>query len=403
MNAAPTRADFERVMVPNYAPQGFVPVRGEGSRVWDQEGRDYIDFGGGIAVTCLGHAHPALVRALTEQAGKIWHLSNIYTNEPALRLAERLVERTFAERVFFANSGGEANEAALKLARRAAYDRFGENKYEIIAFDGSFHGRTFFTVSVGGQPKYSSGFGPVPAGITHLPYNDLDAVAKQISDRTCAVILEPVIGESGIVPATPEFLHGLRELTRKHSAALIYDEVQSGMGRTGKLYCYEHYGVVPDILTSAKGIGGGFPLAAMLTTADWAKHFSVGVHGSTYGGNPLGCAVANAVLDIIDTPETLNGVLARADRMAERLNAISAKFGAFSELRYRGLWFGWQLKPEFLGRAGEVLNAAAKEGVMVLLAGPDVVRMAPSLVISDAEMDEGLARLERAVQSVFGG
>jgi len=403
MNAAPQRSDFERVMVPNYAPQNFVPVRGEGSRVWDQSGRDYIDFGGGIAVTCLGHAHPALVKALTEQAGKIWHLSNVYTNEPALRLAERLVERTFAERVFFANSGGEANEAALKLARRAAYDRFGEDKYEIIAFDGSFHGRTFFTVSVGGQPKYSSGFGPRPAGITHLPYNDLDAVAKQISDRTCAVIVEPVIGESGIVPATPEFLAGLRELTRKHNAALIFDEVQSGVGRTGKLYCYEHYGVVPDILTSAKGIGGGFPLAAMLTTEAWAKHFSVGVHGSTYGGNPLGCAVANAVLDIIDTPETLAGVVKRADRMAARLNEIAAKSGAFSELRYRGLWFGWQLKPAFRGRAGEVLAAAAREGLMVLLAGPDVVRMAPSLVISDAEMDEGLARLERAVLSLFGG
>ena len=403
MNAAPQRSDFERVMVPNYAPQNFVPVRGEGSRVWDQAGRDYIDFGGGIAVTCLGHAHPALVKALTEQAGKLWHVSNVYTNEQALRLAERLVERTFAERVFFANSGGEANEAALKLARRAACDRFGEDKYEIIAFDGSFHGRTFFTVSVGGQPKYSSGFGPRPAGITHLPYNDLDAVARQISDRTCAVIVEPVIGESGIVPATPEFLQGLRELTQKHNAALIFDEVQSGMGRTGKLFCYEHYGVVPDILTSAKGIGGGFPLAAMLTTEVWAKHFSVGVHGSTYGGNPLGCAVANAVLDIIGAPETLDGVQKRADRMAARLNEIAAKCGAFSELRYRGLWFGWQLKPEFKGRAGEVLAAAAREGLMVLLAGPDVVRMAPSLVISDAEMDDGLARLERAVLSLFGG
>ncbi|MCL2658522.1 MAG: acetylornithine/succinyldiaminopimelate transaminase [Betaproteobacteria bacterium] len=403
MNVALTRADFERVMVPNYAPQQFIPVRGAGSRVWDQEGRDYIDFGGGIAVTCLGHAHPALVAALTEQAGKLWHLSNVYTNEPALKLAARLVEKTFAERVFFANSGGEANEAALKLARRVAHDRFGPEKHEIIACEGSFHGRTFFTVSVGGQPKYSAGFGPVPEGITHVPYNDLKAVAARISHKTSAVIVELVIGESGIVPASHEYIQGLRELTRTHNAALIFDEVQSGIGRTGRLFCYEHYGVAPDILTSAKGLGGGFPIGAMLTTAEWAQHFSVGTHGSTYGGNPLGCAVGNAVLDIVDTPEVLAGVLSRADAMAAKLNAIGEKSGAFSELRYRGLWFGWQLKPEFAGRAGEVLAAAAREGVMVLLAGPDIVRMAPSLIITHDEMMEGLVRLERAVLSLFKG
>ncbi len=403
MNEAPQRADFERVMVPNYAPQAFVPVRGEGSRVWDQTGRDYIDFGGGIAVTNLGHAHPALVKALTEQAGKLWHLSNVYTNEPALKLASRLVEKTFAERVFFANSGGEANEAALKLARRASHDRFGPEKHEIISCEGSFHGRTFLTVSVGGQAKYSTGFGPVPAGLHHVPYNDLEAVAARMSARTSAVIVEPVMGESGVIPASREYLLGLRELTRQHDAALIFDEVQSGVGRTGKLYGYEHYGVVPDILTSAKGLGGGFPIGAMLTTADWAKHFSLGVHGSTYGGNPLACAVANAVLDIVDTPAVLEGVLRRADAMAARLNAIAAQCGAFAELRYRGLWFGWQLKPEFKGRAGEVMAAAAREGVMLLLAGPDVVRMAPALIISEAEMEEGLVRLERAVLALFRG
>lgn len=402
MNAAFSRADFERVMVPSYAPQAFVPVRGEGSRIWDQEGRDYIDFGGGIAVTCLGHAHPHLVQALTEQAGKLWHVSNIYTNEQALRLADRLVRRTFAERVFFSNSGAEANEAALKLARRVAHDRFGPEKIDIIAFNGSFHGRTFFTVSVGGQAKYSQGFGPNPAGIFHVDYNDLDAVARRISGKTCAVIVEPVIGEGGIVPSTPEFLQGLRELTRAHDALLIFDEVQSGVGRTGKLYGYELYGVEPDILTTAKGLGGGFPIGAMLTTEQYAKHFSVGVHGTTYGGNPLACAVANAVLDVVDTPEVLNEVTCKADRMAARLNEIGTRYGCFSEVRNRGLWFGWQLAPQFAGRAGEVLAAATREGVMVLLAGPDVVRMAPSLVISDAEMDDGLARLERAVAAWVG-
>jgi len=372
-------------MVPVYAPQDFLPVRGQGSRVWDQEGRDYIDFGGGIAVTSLGHAHPALIAALTEQAGKIWHLSNIYTNEPALRLADRLVRNTFAERVFFANSGAEANEAALKLARRVAFDRFGEDKYEIISFEGSFHGRTLFTVSVGGQAKYSSGFGPRPAGIFHATYNDLDSVAKLISKKTCAVIVEPVIGEGGIIPATPEFIKGLRELTRANDAQLIFDEVQSGVGRTGKLYAYEHYGVAPDILT----------------TADLANHFSVGVHGTTYGGNLLGCAVADRVLEIVNTPEVLGGVEGRTERLAQGLAAIAERNPAFNELRHRGLWFGWELKAEHAGRAKEVMAAAIREGVMVLLAGPNVIRMAPSLVISDAEIDEGLARLERAVGQVF--
>lgn len=401
MTAQFSRADFERVMVPAYAPQAFLPVRGQGSRVWDQEGRDYIDFGGGIAVTSLGHAHPALIEALNEQAHKLWHVSNIYVNEPALRLADKLVRATFAERVFFANSGAEANEAALKLARRVAYDRFGEDKHEIISFKGSFHGRTLFTVSVGGQAKYSTGFGPRPGGILHADYNDLASVAKLISKKTCAVIIEPVIGESGIVPATPEFIQGLRELTRANDALLIFDEVQSGVGRTGKLYAYELYGVAPDILTTAKGLGGGIPIGAMLTSADLAKHFSVGVHGTTFGGNPLACAVANRVLDIINTQEVLGGVEARAERIAQGLAAINSRHPAFEELRHRGLWFGWQLKGEHAGRAKDVLAAATREGLMLLLAGPDVIRMAPSLIISDEEIAEGLARLERAVAAVF--
>lgn len=401
MTAQFSRADFERVMVPAYAPQAFLPVRGQGSRVWDQEGRDYIDFGGGIAVTSLGHAHPALIEALTEQANKLWHVSNIYTNEPALRLADHLVRSTFAERVFFANSGAEANEAALKLARRVAHDRFGEDKHEIISFKGSFHGRTLFTVSVGGQAKYSSGFGPRPAGISHATFNDLASVAKLISKKTCAVMVEPVIGEGGIIPGTPEFIQGLREITRANDALLVFDEVQSGVGRTGKLYAYQQYGIAPDILTTAKGLGGGIPIGAMLTTAELAKHFSVGVHGTTFGGNPLACAVGARVLEIIDTPEVLGGVNARAERIARGIAAIAERYPAFEELRHCGLWFGWQLKSEHAGRAKDVMAAATREGLMVLLAGPDVIRMAPSLIISDAEIDEGLARLERAVASVF--
>ncbi|MBB5016995.1 acetylornithine/N-succinyldiaminopimelate aminotransferase [Chitinivorax tropicus] len=394
------RADFDRVMVPNYAPAAFVPVRGQGSRVWDQQGKEYVDFAGGIAVNSLGHAHPALVAALTEQAGKLWHVSNSLTNEPALRLASKLVETTFAEKVFFCNSGGEANEAAFKLARRYAIDKFGPDKVEIIAFNNAFHGRTFFTVSVGGQSKYSDGFGPKPGGITHLPFNDLDALAKQISDKTCAVVMEPLQGEGGITPATQAFIEGARALCDKHNALLVFDEVQSGNGRTGTLYAYQSFGVVPDILTTAKGLGGGFPIGAMLTTADIASHLAVGTHGSTYGGNPLGCAVAEAALGIISQPAVLAAVQDKHNRFKQRLNAINAQYQCFSEIRGMGLLIGAALVPALAGKAKDFMNAGAKEGVMVLQAGPDVIRFAPSLVIPDADIDEGLNRFERAVAAV---
>ncbi|MBB6341110.1 acetylornithine/N-succinyldiaminopimelate aminotransferase [Pseudomonas fluvialis] len=394
------RADFDQVMVPNYAPAAFIPVRGEGSRVWDQSGRELIDFAGGIAVNTLGHAHPALVKALTEQAGQLWHISNVFTNEPALRLAHKLVDATFADRVFFCNSGAEANEAALKLARRYACEEFGEDKYEIIAALNSFHGRTLFTVNVGGQPKYSDGFGPKIAGITHIPYNDLDALKAAISDKTCAVILEPVQGEGGVLPAQQAYLEGARELCNQHNALLIFDEVQTGMGRSGHLYAYQHYGVTPDILSSAKSLGGGFPIGAMLTTDAIAKHLAVGTHGTTYGGNPLACAVGEAVIDIVNTPEVLAGVNAKSEQFRSRLLAIGQATGLFSEVRGLGLLLGCVLSDAWKGKAKAVLDAAAAEGVMVLQASPDVVRFAPSLVVEDADIDEGLKRFERAVRQL---
>jgi len=290
------RSVFDQVMVPNYAPSVVIPVKGAGSRVWDQNGREYIDFAGGIAVSALGHTHPRLVSILKEQAEKLWHVSNVMTNEPALRLASLLTERTFAERVFFANSGAEANEAAFKLVRKYAHDHYGEDKNEILSFYSSFHGRTLFTVSVGGQAKYTEGFEPVPGGITHANYNDLASVEAVISDKTCAVVIEPVQGEGGVMPADPEFLKGLRALCDKHNALLVFDEIQTGVGRSGELYAYMKYGVMPDILTTAKSLGGGFPVAAMLTTESIAQSFCIGTHGSTYGGNPLACAVAEALL-----------------------------------------------------------------------------------------------------------
>jgi succinylornithine aminotransferase len=397
------RADFDQYLVPNYAPAAFIPVRGQGSRVWDQSGRELIDFAGGIAVNSLGHCHPALVKALTEQANTLWHISNVFTNEPTLRLAHKLVDATFAERVFFCNSGAEANEAAFKLARRVAHDRFGPEKCEIIAALNSFHGRTLFTVSVGGQPKYSDGFGPKIEGISHVPYNDLEALKAAISDKTCAVVIEPIQGEGGVLPADQAYLEGARALCDQHNALLVFDEVQSGMGRTGELFAYMHYGVTPDILSSAKSLGGGFPIGAMLTTADLAKHLAVGTHGTTYGGNPLACAVAEAVLDVVNTPEVLAGVKAKSAQFKQRLQAIGEKYGIFSEIRGLGLLIGCALTDAWKGKAKAVLDAATAEGVMVLQAGPDTVRFAPSLVVEDVDINEGLDRFERAVAKLVQG
>ena len=400
MSQTPTRSDFDRYMTPNYSPQQVIPVRGEGSRLWDQQGREYIDFAGGIAVNSLGHCHPVLVNALKAQADKLWHLSNVYTNEPALKLARALVERTFADKVFMCSSGGEANEAALKLARRWAVEHHGEHKDKIISFSHSFHGRTFFTVSVGGQPKYSQGFGPVPGGILHATYNDLDSVRALVGDDTCAIMVEPMQGEGGIVPATQEFLQGLRELCDQHQALLIFDEVQTGVGRSGHLYAYQHYGVTPDILTSAKSLGGGFPVGAMLTSDAIAKSLAIGTHGSTYGGNALASAVALAAIEHIDTPEVLEGVKKRHELFREHLETINRKHGVFQEIRGMGLLIGAQMAPEYEGRAKDILPLAIDEGLMALIAGPNVLRMAPSLVIPEADIEEGMARLERAIATL---
>ena len=392
-----TRNDFNQWMVPVFAPANFILVRGEGSRVWDQQGKEYIDFSGGIAVNALGHAHPVAVQALTEQAQKLWHIGNGYTNEPVLRLAKQLTDSTFAEKVFFANSGAEANEAALKLARKYGNDSGVEGKNQIVAFNNAFHGRTLFTVTAGGQPKYSQDFAPLPEGIQHVAYNDLDAAAAVINDKTCAVIVEPIQGEGGVLPADAEFLKGLRELCDRHNALLIFDEVQTGVGRTGALYAYMNTDVVPDVLTTAKALGGGFPIGAMLTTDALAKVLTVGSHGTTYGGNPLACAVANAVFDFINTPEVLEGVKARHQQFVAGIEAINAKYPVFSQVRGEGLLIGCVLKDEYAGQAKQVTNLAAEEGLLALVAGTDVVRFTPSLIIPEADIIEGLQRFERAV------
>jgi len=394
--SAVTRATFNEVMVPNYQPAAIIPVRGQGSRLWDQQGREYVDFAGGIAVTVLGHAHPKMVAALSEQAGKLWHLSNVMTNEPALRLAQRLVALTFADKVFFCNSGAEANEAAFKLARRWGNTRFGPHKNTIISFHNAFHGRTLFTVSVGGQAKYTQGFEPLPGGIRHLPFNDLAALKAAMNDTVCAVVMEPVQGEGGVLPATAEFARGARALCDEHQALLIYDEVQTGNGRTGTLYAHEQLGVTPDVLTTAKGLGGGFPVGAMLTTDALAEVLAFGTHGSTYGGNPLACAVADAVLEEVSKPELLRNVIERSAQLRAGLGALAARYGLFAETRGMGLLLGAPVADSWKGRAKEIVAAAMNEGLWLLVAGPDVLRFAPALNISEADLAEGLKRLERA-------
>lgn len=381
------------VMMPTYGPLPLLPARAFGCDVEDQDGKHYLDLAGGIAVNALGHCHPVLVEALTTQANKLWHLSNVFANDPALTLAETLVANTFADKVFFSNSGAEANEAALKLARRYAYDHSGPDKHEIIALQKAFHGRTFFTVSTGGTPEYATGFGPLPPGIVHVPPNDIDQMAAAIGPQTAAVILEPIVAEGGIISLDTDYLAAVRDLCDANGALLIFDEVQTGVGRTGTLYAHEQLGVTPDIISSAKALGGGFPIAATLARAEVAASFVKGTHGSTYGGNPLGCAVANAVLGEVTKPELLANVAARSAQLRDGLATIGKDTGIFDEIRGRGLLIGAAMSEEFLGRAKEVQLAAVSKGLLMLIAGPDVCRLTPALNITEAEADLGLERL----------
>ena len=366
--------------------------------MWDDNGQEYIDLAGGIAVNALGHCHPALIQALTAQAHKLWHISNIYTTQPAQDLAKRLVENTFAEQVFFCNSGAEANEAAFKLARKYARDHFtGTEKHEIIACVNGFHGRTLFTVSVGGQPKYSNDFAPLPPGIKHIPFNDSSAIRAAVNDKTCAVVIEPIQGESGVLPATEEFLQAAREVCDRHQALLIFDEVQTGMGRTGKLFAHQYYDVQPDIVSSAKALGCGIPIGAMLTTAQIGNSFTPGSHGSTFGGNPLACAVGCAAFDIINTPETMQNVLQQGKKLQAGLQELAESTGVFSQVRGQGLLLGCVMSAAYSGKAAQLMQLALQHGLLVLVAGNNVLRLAPSLLLSDADLQAGLQRLKAAI------
>ena len=396
----------ERYYLPVYRPRRIVLDHGKGSRIWDRDGREYVDFGAGIAVNALGHAHPALVGALTEQAGKLWHTSNVFVSEPTLRLAEELVEASrFAQRVFFCNSGAEANEAAIKLVRKwATAQGRAPDRRVILSFRGSFHGRTLAAVTATAQPKYHEGYEPLPPGFRYSNFNELAAAeAAMASGDVCAVLVEPVQGEGGVTPATPEFLQGLRALCNRHGTLLVFDEIQCGMGRTGQLFAAHAYGVTPDVVTLAKALGSGFPIGAMLVGEKAAEVMQFGAHGTTFGGNPLAAAVARAALRELSSTALLGNVAKQAQAIRDGLAAIDSEFGVFSEIRGRGLMIGAQLRDAHAGKAGEILDRCIEHGLLTLQAGPDVLRFVPALNIGDTDIAEGLARLRAAIADFVNG
>ena len=386
-------------LTPNYAPAWFTPVRGKKSILWDEEGNDYVDFGGGIAVTCLGHSHPELIKVLKDQSTKLWHVSNYLYNEPALELSSLLAKKTFADKVFFSNSGNEANEAAIKLARRYFYDKGKPEKYEVVVFTDAFHGRSMLNISAGDSKPQKTGFGPLLKGFKRAKFNDLKSVEKVITKNTAAIFVEPILGESGIIRASNPFLMGLRKLADKNNILLIFDEVQSGVGRTGTLMAYMGYGVVPDISTLAKGLGGGIPIGATLAKNHIAKAFQPGTHGSTFGGNPLACIVAKKVIEIISSRKVLSGVMKKTISFTKKLNLLSEKYDIFSDIRSAGLWIGCDFKKV---RSSDFIQAAYNEGLIVVqAAGEKTIRLAPSLIISDKEINEGFKRFEKAYKNII--
>lgn len=391
----------KRYWLPVYKPRDVLLDHGKGSRVWDSEGRDYIDFGAGIAVNALGHQDPDLLDALTTQAHKLWHSSNVFYSEPPLHLAEELVRASgFAERVFLCNSGAEANEAAIKLVRKwaTAQGRPSERRV-ILTFQGSFHGRTLATVTATAQPKYQEGYEPLPGGFRYLPFNDVAALEAAFgAGDIAAVMLEPVQGEGGVLPAAPGFLKRVRELCDQHDALLVLDEIQCGMGRTGTLFAHVQDGVLPDIVTLAKALGCGFPIGAMLAGAKVAQIMQYGAHGTTFGGNPMASAVARVALRKLSSPPVLENVHRQAAALRAGLKAINDELALFAEVRGRGLMIGAVLADTYRGRAGDILDHAASHGLLVLQAGPDVLRFVPPLIISDADLAEGLKRLDAALR-----
>ncbi len=381
----------------NRAPLTF--VKGEGAWLTEADGRRFLDLGAGIAVNALGHAHPVLVNALTEQAQALWHVSNLYHIPQQQALADKLVEHSFADTVFFTNSGTEACELAVKMARKYFYDKGQPDRVEIITFDGSFHGRSSAGIAAAGSEKMTKGFGPLLPGFVHLTFGDLDGVTDAITEKTAAIMIEPVQGEGGIRPVPDAELKALRQICDEHGLLLILDEVQCGVGRTGKLFAHEWAGITPDIMMVAKGIGGGFPLGAVLATEEAASGMTAGTHGSTYGGNPLGCAVGCAVIDHVATPEFLEGVNRKAGLLRQKLEGLIADHpDVFEEVRGSGLMLGLKCKATNL----DVVNAGYDNQVITVPAADNVIRLLPPLTLTEDDIAQAVIRLDKAAAQVEG-
>jgi acetylornithine/N-succinyldiaminopimelate aminotransferase len=378
-----------------YGRQPVTFVRGQGARLWDAEGREYLDFLAGIAVCSVGHCHPRLVQAIADQAATLMHVSNLFLTEPQARLARRLIELSDFERVFFCNSGAEANEAAIKIARKRAKAAGGKTKVNIVTALNSFHGRTLATITATGQPKYQKGFEPLPGGFSYVPFNDVDALRAAVNADTAAILLEPILGEAGVHPATREYLQAARDLADRHDALLIFDEVQTGMGRTGRMWAYQHFGVVPDVMTLAKGLGGGFPIGACLARGQAAETFVPGDHGSTFAGNPLAATAALAVLDIIADEELQANARRVGLHLAERLDGLRRRYPHTVEgVRGVGLMRALALKRPV---ARQILANCLRSGLIVNAVGDDTIRLLPPLVITEGDVDRAVEVLEGAI------
>lgn len=388
--------ETEKYVMKTYGRYPVTLVRGQGSRVWDAEGKEYLDFLSGIAVNGLGHCHPALVKAIREQAETLLHVSNLYHIPQQTELAKLLVENSFADKAFFCNSGAEANEAAIKLARKVAKDKGEPDRFEIVTMKQSFHGRTLAAITATGQEKFHKGFEPLVPGFKYIPFNDLSAAEAVVTDATCAVLIEPVQGEGGVRPADKDYLASLRSLCHDRGALLIFDEVQCGMGRTGKLFAYEHYEVEPDIMTLAKALGGGVPIGAMVANNEAAKSFSPGTHAATFGGNPLCCAAGVAVMKTLLSPGFLENVSSRADYFTKRLEKLKEKHPAVREVRGLGLMVGVELTED--GTA--LVNQFLKKGFLINCTMGNVLRFLPPLIIEEQEIDLLVDTLDEMVRTL---
>ncbi|MBN9443779.1 aspartate aminotransferase family protein [Bosea sp. (in: a-proteobacteria)] len=396
MAPAPVSAS-QSVLVPTYARAPVAFERGEGPWAITADGTRYLDFGAGIAVNALGHAHPHLVKTLTEQAGKIWHTSNLYGAPDGERLARRLCEATFAERVFFTNSGAEANECAIKMARKYHAAKGHPERFRIVTFEGAFHGRTLATIAAGGQQKYIDGFGPKVDGFDQVPFDDEKALRAAITPETAALMIEPIQGEGGLRSVPGRFLKLLRQICDENGLLLIFDEIQTGVGRTGKFFAHEHYGVTPDIMSIAKGIGGGFPMGACLATEEAASGMTLGTHGTTFGGNPLAMAVGNAVLDVVLAPGFIENVGRIALRLKQSLAELKDRHpGVIEEIRGEGLMLGLKLHTPNT----DFVNEARAQGLLVVGAGDNVVRLLPPLIITEADVAEAVSRLDKTAGAI---